>query len=1043
MLKELSVRIGADTSEFVRSMTQVSNKLSDTTQDIREFGTDTDSVMSKVENAIGNRLGATVSQFASNAGNRFESLRISAQNTFNRMTNHIEQEFNKIKNEFSQMAKQAEASTESLQTIGGNMQAFVTLPVLAAGAASVKLASDMQESLNKVNVAFGDSARSVLSWSESSIEQMGLASGSALDAAALFGDMGTSMGITQDKAATMAMSLTQLGADLASFKNISIEQAMQALNGVFTGETESLKMLGVVMTQTQLEAFALSNGIQKNIQDMTEAEMVNLRYAFVMDRTKNAQGDFARTSEGAANQMRMFTQLMKEIGVQLGNVILPVFNDIVQAVNDKLKAFAELSDATKKLIVLSGLLVAALGPILLFMGSIVPAIMTSISAFRALSVAMTITAGSATAAGLAISTTMAVITSPIGIAVASIAALSAGAIILAKNWENVSTRIKLAIAVLIPGFGSLVVAGGYIIKNWEEVKATIWAVTQIIKKSVTETFVSMANFVQEKVDKVTNLVNNLKRIFSNVFPQITKTVTDSFGMIRLWIDGMAKSITDFVGNTLKSLGIAWEESALAVEIAEYKKQYALQKSIDKANENAGATDYMTSRLLIETGRMAESTVALNINSDAADKNAKKKSDAAKKTKDLVDEQQKMIDSSVKLADTLGNAVVDALKKQLDKQEQTQRESLESLKTQSKNYYQKIIDDSKSAYDKDVQNYKNSADQKISALTKVYNEQAAALDASTKSQLMDIDNQIEAIQIATEQEERQLKAAEFERAKNEKISALKSAKTEEERGELLNDLREMDVKRERELLLQSRNDLVEDLRQRQEWIRADAERRRKQREEEYKQQVEKEKQNLSEGLTALESNFNLREGIYSKFLNATDSFYSQELKKLADFFANRKKDEEIEQTAREELLKGNQTKLIGLLETYNPKWLEAGKSFGQKLLDGILQYSPDVTSAVETMLNKIKPLTLIPTKANSKTTNSGGFKINNAAEGGIFTSPTIAMIGDGGRSEAVLPLSRLAEMTNAQPTHIYLDGREITRGIAPIMVDTIRQKIGAF
>lgn len=113
------------------------------------------------------------------------------------------------------------------------------------------MASDLEETKNKVDVAFGKgtgdfsgSAKTVMDWSKNSTTAMGLAQQTALDTAALFGDMGTSMGLTKDKAADMSMALTQQAADLASFKNMSIDEVTTALNGVFTGETESLNFKG-------------------------------------------------------------------------------------------------------------------------------------------------------------------------------------------------------------------------------------------------------------------------------------------------------------------------------------------------------------------------------------------------------------------------------------------------------------------------------------------------------------------------------------------------------------------------------------------------------------------------------------------------------------------------------------------------------------------------------------------------------------------------------------------------------------------------------
>ena len=126
--------------------------------------------------------------------------------------------------------------------------------------------------------------------------------------ASLFGDMGTSMGLPTDAAAKMSMSLTGLAGDLASFKNLSLDEVQTALAGVFTGETESLKRLGIVMTETNLDAYALANGFGKTTNEMTQAEKVQLRYAYIMEMTKNAQGDYARTADGTANSIRTFQE---------------------------------------------------------------------------------------------------------------------------------------------------------------------------------------------------------------------------------------------------------------------------------------------------------------------------------------------------------------------------------------------------------------------------------------------------------------------------------------------------------------------------------------------------------------------------------------------------------------------------------------------------------------------------------------------------------------------------------------------------------------
>lgn len=251
--------------------------------------------------------------------------------------------------------------------IGKRLSVGLTLPLGIAGGAAIKMASDFEESMNKVNVAFGSASGEVREFAKTTLQQFGIAQGTALDMAALFGDMSTSMGLSVDTAADLSTSLVGLAGDLASFKNMNIEEVTTALNGVFTGETESLKRLGVVMTQVNLEQFAMEQGIKKTIKEMTQAEKVQLRYQFVMAKTANAHGDFARTSDGAANQMRIFQESMKELGANIGQLILPAFTKLVKFGNNLVKSIGRLSPEAKRLgLAFAGL--AAAMPIILTVG---------------------------------------------------------------------------------------------------------------------------------------------------------------------------------------------------------------------------------------------------------------------------------------------------------------------------------------------------------------------------------------------------------------------------------------------------------------------------------------------------------------------------------------------------------------------------------------------------------------------------------------------------------------------------------------------------
>lgn len=197
----------------------------------------------------------------------------------------------------------------------------------------VDSASDLQETVGKTTEVFKANSQEVLNWSKTSIKSMGLAEQTALDTASLYGDMATGMGLGTKRAGEMSMSLTKLSADLASFKNVSQDISANALKGIFTGETESLKNLGVVMTETTLQEYALANGIRKKLKDMSQAEKIELRYQYVMKSTVNSQGDFQRTFANFANQKRINAELKKQGEINFGKIMLPTYNRTMVAFN--------------------------------------------------------------------------------------------------------------------------------------------------------------------------------------------------------------------------------------------------------------------------------------------------------------------------------------------------------------------------------------------------------------------------------------------------------------------------------------------------------------------------------------------------------------------------------------------------------------------------------------------------------------------------------------------------------------------------------------
>ena len=280
----------------------------------------------------------------------------------------------------SSAEKKLSAFGKQMKDIGQSMSLRLSAPLALIGGAAIKMATDFNESLNKVDVAFKGSSAEVQAFAKNTLKSFGIAEGTALDMAALFGDMATSMGLSTSESAKLSTSLVGLAGDLSSFKNMNIAEVTTALNGIFTGETESLKRLGVVMTEDNLKSYALANGIKKLYSEMTQGEKVMLRYQYVTDATANAHGDFERTGGGAANQMRMLQEGLKELGNEFGQVMLPTVVKVIKGINDFIGSISKTSDFSKKLIVIIGSVAAALGPLLYIVGLVSEKMISGFSA---------------------------------------------------------------------------------------------------------------------------------------------------------------------------------------------------------------------------------------------------------------------------------------------------------------------------------------------------------------------------------------------------------------------------------------------------------------------------------------------------------------------------------------------------------------------------------------------------------------------------------------------------------------------------------------
>lgn len=235
----------------------------------------------------------------------------------------------------AKVANKAESIlTNKFSSIGATIGKVLALGALVKfGSQCIKLGSDLAEVQNVVDVTFPTMSKQVNEFAQNAITSIGMSQKVAKEYMGQLGSMAQAFGYNEKASFGMAKAITNLTGDVASFYNLSNDEAFTKLKSVFTGETESLKSLGVVMTQTALDEFAMAHGFGKTTDKMSEQEKVALRLAFVQNALANASGDFARTSDGWANSTRVLSLRFEELKATIGQGLINVFIPIIAVIN--------------------------------------------------------------------------------------------------------------------------------------------------------------------------------------------------------------------------------------------------------------------------------------------------------------------------------------------------------------------------------------------------------------------------------------------------------------------------------------------------------------------------------------------------------------------------------------------------------------------------------------------------------------------------------------------------------------------------------------
>ena len=285
--------------------------------------------------------------------NSFQSLQsasskpidTAALDAARRELSNVDIVLNEIEEEQKRINKNAGQTKSLLSGIGGKVAQIAGAYVgMNAIKNAIEYASDLTEVQNVVDQTFKNSAGVINEWSKETLNAFGLNELTAKNFAGTMGAMLKSSGVTGNEVVDMSKSIVELAGDMASFYNLDADVAFQKIRSGISGETEPLKQLGINMSVANLEAFALSQGITKAYSSMSQAEQVTLRYQYLMAQTADAQGDFARTSDSFANQLKLLQENWTGLTGQIASYAIPLLTAGLQGLNGAIQLVANNLD---------------------------------------------------------------------------------------------------------------------------------------------------------------------------------------------------------------------------------------------------------------------------------------------------------------------------------------------------------------------------------------------------------------------------------------------------------------------------------------------------------------------------------------------------------------------------------------------------------------------------------------------------------------------------------------------------------------------------
>ena len=442
--------------------------------------------------------------------------------------------------------KQQASST--FENIGGAMSGFgtaltvgVTAPLVAAGTQAFMFAADMEDAMGATDQIFGSASGEMKSWAGNLETYYGIAESEALEYGNTMGAMLKNIGgLSEKEAAKTTGTLMELAGDLTAMYGGTTESAVQALTGALKGNNSMLDNYGMGVNEATIKAKALEMGLSDGTSELTLQAKQAATLALIMEQTADAQGQAAREAEGASGSMRALMTEIKNLATELGMVLLPIITPFIQKLKDMVARFREMTPEQQQNIVKWAMIAAAVGPVLILIGKLIAFLPTLIGGLKALGVVF------------------GVLTSPIGLVVAAIAAV-VGVIVYLWNtnegfknaviaaWEAVKAMASNLLSAITTAFGNIVTsvttAGANIVTSvktaWDNV---VTSITGAVGKAKT----AAGNVMQGVIDTITGWFGSFASAGANIVGMIADGIMGAIGKVTGAIGNVTAKIREFL-----------------------------------------------------------------------------------------------------------------------------------------------------------------------------------------------------------------------------------------------------------------------------------------------------------------------------------------------------------------------------------------------------------------------------------------------------------------------------------------------------------------